>query len=138
MNLHQIVFGPIGSVNRNRKIKVFTCIGQTNVKGKITAKYRMWETMAQIQEPSPADMELNERVAKAKHSIKVWLPPPIDTINRVGQKSEDMIQTDDDRYWLVVGVRESYHIEGWVSVLCVEQLEAPAVVVDDEEEGEGE
>jgi hypothetical protein len=136
MNLHQIVFGAIGSVNRQRNIKVFNCVGQTNVKGKLTAKYRVWETMAQIQQPSASDLELNERVAKSKHSIKVWMPPPIGTINRGDQKSEDMIQTDDGKYWLVVGVRESYHIEGWISVLCVEQLKPPEIVI--EEEGDGE
>lgn len=137
MNLHNIVFGAIGSVNRQRNIKVFTCVGQTNVKGKITAKYRMSEQMAQIQEPSPADMELNERVAKAKHSIKVWLNPPIDTINRADQTAGDMIQTDDGKYWLVVGIRESYHVEGWISVLCVEQLKPPEMVVEEEGEADG-
>lgn len=138
MNLHNVVFGAIGSVNKNRKIKVFTCVGQTNVKGKITAKYRMSEQMAQIQMPSYADMELNERVAKAKHAIKVWLNPPIGTINRADQSAGDMIQTDDDKYWLVVGVRESYHIEGWLSVLCVEQIKPPELVIDEDEENEEE
>lgn len=130
MNLHQIVAGPIGQVNRHETVKLFTCVSQTNVKGVITPSYTVSERRAQIQAPSPSDIQLNERVARAKHSIKVWLDAPADTINRVDQSAGDIIQRADGTYWLIVAIRESFAPEGWLSVICVEQTKPPANVID--------
>ena len=125
MNLHEIVAGPIGSVNRHEIVTLWRCTGVSNVKGIVTPTYEKTTVRAQIQRPGAADLELNERVARAKQSIKVWLNAPADTINRVDQSAGDIIQRADGTYWLIVGIRESYAPEGWLSVLCVEQVDPP-------------
>jgi hypothetical protein len=130
MNLHEVVAGAIGSVNRHEMITLWRCTGVSNVKGIITPAYEKSTVRAQIQRPSAADLELNERVAKAEQSIKVWLNAPADTINRVDQSAGDIIQRADGTYWLIVAIRESYATEGWLSVLAVEQVEPPKGVDD--------
>ena len=131
MNLHEIVAGAIGSVNRHEMITLWRCTGVSNVKGVITPAYEKSTVRAQIQRPNAADLELNERVAKAEQSIKVWLNSPADTINRVDQSAGDIIQRADGTYWLIVAISESYAGEGWLSVLAVEQVEPPKGVDDD-------
>lgn len=130
MNLHDVVAGAIGSVNRHEMITLWRCTGVSNVKGVITPTYEKSTVRAQIQRPSAADLELNERVARAPQSIKVWLNAPADTINRVDQSAGDIIQRADGTYWLIVAIRESYATEGWLSVLAVEQVEPPKGVDD--------
>ena len=131
MNLHEVVAGAIGSVNRHEMITLWRCTGVSNVKGVITPAYEKSTVRAQIQRPSAADLELNERVARAPQSIKAWLNAPADTINRVDQSAGDIIQRADGTYWLIVAIRESYATEGWLSVLAVEQVEPPKGVDDD-------
>lgn len=126
MNLHDIVAGAIGSVNQHEMVTIWRCTGTTNVKGIVTPEYEKIERRAQIQQPSPSDIEHNERVARAGHSIKAWIDVPVDTINRNTQTAGDIIERDDGSYWLIVGIREAYEREGWLSVLAVEQLEPPA------------
>jgi phage terminase large subunit-like protein len=130
MNLHEVVAGAIGSVNRHEMITLWRCTGVSNVKGVITPAYEKSTVRAQIQRPNAADLELNERVAKAEQSIKVWLNAPADTINRVDQSAGDIIQRADGTYWLIVAIRESYATEGWLSVLAVEHVEPPKGVDD--------
>ena len=130
MNLHEVVADAIGSVNRHEMITLWRCTGVSNVKGVITPTYEKSTVRAQIQRPSAADLELNERVARAPQSIKVWLNAPADTINRVDQSAGDIIQRADGTYWLIVAIRESYATEGWLSVLAVEQVEPPKGVDD--------
>lgn len=131
MNLHEVVAGAINAVNRHEMITLYRCVGVANVKGKITPSYEKSTLRAQIQRPSAADLQLNERVARAEQSIKVWLNAPADTINRVDQSAGDIIQRADGTYWLIVGIKESYATEGWLSVFAVEQLEPPQEVIDD-------
>lgn len=130
MNLHEVVAGAIGSVNRHEMITLWRCTGVSNVKGVITPTYEKSTVRAQIQRPNAADLELNERVARAKQSIKAWINAPADTINRVDQSAGDIIQRADGTYWLIVAIRESYATEGWLSVLAVEQVEPPKGVDD--------
>ena len=131
MNLHEVVAGAIGSVNRHEMVTLWRCTGVYNAKGIVTPSYTKTAVRAQIQRPSAADLELNERVARAKQSIKAWINAPADTINRVDQSAGDIIQRADGTYWLIVGIKESYAPEGWLSVLCVEQVEPPKEVDDD-------
>lgn len=131
MNLHEVVAGAINAVNRHEMITLYRCVGVANVKGKVTPSYEKSTLRAQIQRPSAADLQLNERVARAEQSIKVWLNAPADTINRVDQSAGDIIQRADGTYWLIVGIKESYATEGWLSVFAVEQLEPPQEVIDD-------
>ena len=130
MNLHEVVAEAIGSVNKHEMITLWRCIGVSNVKGVITPAYEKSTVRAQIQRPNAADLELNERVARAEQSIKVWLNAPADTINRVDQSAGDIIQRADGTYWLIVGIKESYATEGWLSVLAIEQVEPPKGVDD--------
>ena len=133
MNLHDIVKGAIGAVNRHEMITLYRCTGVTNTKGKIIPSYVKSTVRAQIQRPSAADIELNERVARAKQSIKAWIAAPADVINRVAQSAGDIIQRADGTYWLIVGIKESYATEGWLSVLAIEQVEPPKGVVADDD-----
>ena len=131
MNLHDIVKGAIGAVNRHEMITLYRCTGVQNSKGKIIPSYVKSTVRAQIQRPNAADIELNERVARAKQSIKAWIDAPADVINRVSQSAGDVIQRADGTYWLIVAIRESYATEGWLSVLAIEQVEAPQGVIAD-------
>lgn len=131
MNLHDIVKGAIGAVNRHEMITLYRCTGVTNTKGQVIPSYVKSQVRAQIQRPNAADIELNERVARAKQAIKAWIDAPADVINRVSQSAGDIIQRADGTYWLIVGVKESFATEGWLSVLAVEQVEPPQGVISD-------
>jgi hypothetical protein len=133
MNLHDIVKGAIGAVNRHEMITLYRCTGVQNSKGKIIPSYVKSTVRAQIQRPNAADIELNERVARARQSIKAWIDAPADVINRVTQSAGDIIQRADGTYWLIVAIRESYATEGWLSVLAIEQVEPPKGVIADDD-----
>jgi hypothetical protein len=125
MNLHDIVAGPIGSVNPHETVTIWRCTGVSVTKGVVSPVYAPLTRRAQIQQPSPSDLQQNERVARAQHSLKAWINVPADTVNRNAQTAEDIIERDDGSYWLIVGIREAYERAGWISVLAVEQLEPP-------------
>lgn len=125
MNLHEVVAGAIGAVNHHEMITLWHCTGISNVKGVVTPTYEPSTLRAQIQRPSAADLELNERVARAKQAIRAWIDAPADTVNRVAQSAGDIIERPDGTYWLIVSVPESFAGEGWLSVLAVEQVEPP-------------
>lgn len=125
MNLHDVVAGAIGSVNPHETVTIWRCTGVNTVKGVVTPVYAPLTRRAQIQQPSPSDLQQNERVARAEHSLKAWINVPADTINRNAQTAGDIIQRDDGTYWLIVAIREAFERAGWLSVLCVEQLEPP-------------
>ena len=131
MNLHDIVAGAIGAVNAHEQIALYRCTGVSNVKGIVTPTYAKKTLRAQIQRPSYTDIQLSERVARAKHAIKAWIDAPADTINRVDQKASDFIERADGTYWIIDSVRESYAPEGWLSVVAVQQLEKPKGVYVD-------
>lgn len=130
MNLHEVVAGAIGSVNRHEMITLWRCTGVSNTKGVVTPAYEKTALRAQVQRPSAADLELNERVARAKQAIRAWIDAPADTVNRMAQSVGDIIERSDGTYWLIVSVPESFSGEGWLSVLAVEQIEPPKGVGD--------
>lgn len=125
MNLHDVVAGAIGSVNPHETVTIWRCTGVSVTKGVVSPVYAPLTRRAQIQQPSPSDLQQNERVARAEHSLKAWINVPADTVNRNAQTAEDIIERDDGSYWLIVGIREAYEQAGWISVLAVEQLEPP-------------
>jgi len=132
MNLHKIVSGAIGSVNRNEIIDVYRNTGTTNNKGKIVATYSHSQQSAQIQAPTESDLKLSEKLASAEHRIKVYTDSHIGTINRIEKSAGDLIKRSDGSYWLVVGVKDDYNAEGWQCLLCVLQTKAPAIVITEE------
>ena len=132
MNLHKIVSGVIGSVNKHEAIEVYRNTGTQNIKGKIVATYSKSMQTAQIQAPTESDLKLSERLASAEHRIKVYTDSPVGTINRVKESAGDMIKRADGTYWLVVGVTDGFNAEGWQCLLCVLQTKAPAIVITEE------
>lgn len=132
MNLHAIVAGAIGMVNAHETITLWRNTGTTNVKGVVTPSYTAETRRAQIQAPSATDLQLNERVARAEHRIKVWMDSPASTINRVTQSAGDIIERADGSYWLIVGTKDDFSQEGWLSVLAVLQTDPPAGVTKDD------
>lgn len=131
MNLHEVVASAIGAVNHHEMVTLWHCTGVSNAKGVVTPAYEKITLRAQIQRPSAADLELNERVAKAKQAIRAWINAPADTINRMAQSAGDIIERSDGTYWLIVSVPESFAGEGWLSVLAIEQVEPPKGVGGD-------
>jgi hypothetical protein len=132
MNLHKIVAGVIGSVNKHEAIEVYRNTGTQNIKGKIVATYTKSTQTAQIQAPTESDLKLSERLASAEHRIKVYTDSPVGTINRVKESAGDMIKRADGTYWLVVGVTDDFNGEGWQALLCTLQTKAPAIVITEE------
>lgn len=131
MNLHEVVAGAIGAVNRHETVTLWHCTGVSNTKGVVTPAYGKTTLRAQVQRPSAADLELNERAARAKQAIRAWIDAPADTVNRMAQSVGDIIERSDGTYWLIVSVPESFSGEGWLSVLAVEQVEPPKGVGGD-------
>ena len=136
MNLHRIVSGVIGSVNKHEAIEVYRNTGTQNIKGKIVATYSKSEQVAQIQAPTESDLKLSERLASAEHRIKVYTDSPIGTINRIKESAGDMIKRADGTYWLVVGVTDDFNGEGWQCALCVLQTKPRQEIINMEGEGE--
>lgn len=136
MNLHRIVSGVIGAVNKHETIEVYRNTGTQNIKGKIVATYTKSTQTAQIQAPTESDLKLSERLASAEHRIKVYTDSPVGPINRVKESAGDMIKRADGTYWLVVGVTDDFNGEGWQCALCVLQSKPPQEIINMEGEGE--
>ena len=132
MNLHRIVAGAIGSINKHEVVEVYRNTGTQNIKGKIVATYTKSTQTAQIQAPTESDLKLSERLASAEHRIKVYTDSPIGSINRVKESAGDMIKRADGTYWLVVGITDDFNSEGWQCLLCVLQTKPPAIVTTEE------
>ncbi len=138
MNLHNVVRGPIGSVNAHETVKLYTCTGTANVKGQVVTTYTVSTLRAQVQAPSASDLEQNDRLAAAKHRKKIYLDAPAGTINRFSQSAGDIIKRADGSYWLIVSTGDDFSNEGWLYVLAILQVEPPSGTIIDPDDTEEE
>ena len=135
MNLHQIVSGAIGMVNRHEMITLHRCTGTSNVGGVVSVTYASADVMAQVQAPSAADLKLFDNLADAKHVKKFYMNAPASTINRQKETAGDIIERADGTYWLINMIRDDFLPEGWLCCLATLQHELPEGIEDGDEDG---
>ena len=80
MNLHAIVSGAIGSVNKHELVTIYRCNGTTNNAGVVSVTYTPSDIMAQVQAPNAGDLRLFDNLADAKHVKKFYLNASAHTI----------------------------------------------------------
>ena len=135
MNLHAIVSGAIGSVNKHELVTIYRCNGTTNTAGVVKVSYSPQDIIAQVQAPSAADLRLFDNLADARHVKKFYINASAHTINRHEETAGDIIERADGSYWLIDMIRDDFSPEGWLCCLGTLQHEPPEIVAD---EGGGE
>ena len=135
LNLHDIVRGAINIVNPDEDVWLIQNIGQTNVKGRITASYAPAQKVrAQVQTLSGDDLTVMNDTERTERDRKFYLysdtetrTPPSGIIRPLG-KSGDFMRRNDGTYWKVYNVSEDYTTDGWVLVLASQQVDVPEQV----------
>ena len=125
MNLHAIVSGAIGSVNKHELVTIYRCDGLTNTAGVVKVSYSPQDIIAQVQAPSAADLRLFDNLADARHVKKFYINAPASTINRHEETAGDIIERADGSYWLIDMIRDDFSPEGWLCVIGTLQHEPP-------------
>ena len=135
LNLHDIVRGAINIVNPDEDVWLIQNIGQTNVKGRITAAYAEPEKVrAQVQTLSGDALPVVNDTQRTERDRKFYLYAETKTGNapsgiiRPLGKSGDFIRRNDGTYWKVYNVSEDYTTDGWVLVLASQQAQVPEAV----------
>ena len=137
MNLHQIVSGAIGTVNRHETVSIYRCNGTTNTNGIVSVSYTKADITAQVQAPTAADLRLFDNLADARHVKKFYINAPAYTINRHFETAGDIIKRADGTYWLIDMIRDDFSPEGWLCVIATLQHEPPEGVEDETPDDEG-
>ena len=135
LNLHDLVRGAINIVNPDEDVWLIQNIGQTNVKGRITASYAPAQKVkAQVQTLSGDDLTVMNDTERTERDRKFYLyaetktgTPPSGIIRPLG-KSGDFMRRNDGTYWKVYNVSEDYTTDGWVLVLASQQVDVPEQV----------
>ena len=132
LNLHDLVRGAINIVNPDEDVWLIQNIGQTNVKGRITAVYAEPEKVrAQVQTLSGDDLTVVNDTQRTERDRKFYLYAETKTGNapsgiiRPLGKSGDFMRRNDGTYWKVYNVSEDYTTAGWVLVLPSQQVDVP-------------
>ena len=135
LNLHDIVRGAINIVNPDEDVWLIQNIGQTNVKGRITASYAPAQKVrAQVQTLSGDDLTVMNDTERTERDRKFYLYSNTETGNapsgiiRPLGKSGDFMRRNDGTYWKVYNVSEDYTTDGWVLVLASQQVDVPEQV----------
>lgn len=137
MNLHQIVRGPICSVNADEDLYLIQALGQVNNKGLITAEYAAAERIkGQVQTLSPDEMQAVDTVLRTAHLRKFYLfaatyagHMPQGQKRIFGQPNDYIYRPYDGTYWLIYQVSEDFSPAGWVCVGASLQIEVPPAVI---------
>lgn len=135
LNLHDLVRGAINIVNPDEDVWLIQNIGQTNVKGRITASYAPAQKVkAQVQTLSGDDLTVMNDTERTERDRKFYLysdtetgTPPSGIIRPLG-KSGDFIRRADGTWWMVYNVTEEFITSGWVLVLASQQAQVPEAV----------
>ena len=130
MNLHAIVSGAIGSVNKHEMVTIYRCTGLTNNAGVVSVTYTPSDIMAQVQAPNAGDLKLFDNRADAKPVKKFYINASAHTINRHEETAGDIIERADGSYWLIDMIRDDFSPEGWLCVIGTLQHEPPEIVID--------
>lgn len=125
MNLHAIVSGAIGSVNRHEMVSLYRCTGTQNIGGVVSVDYEKSDILAQVQAPTAADLRLYDNLADARHVKKFYINAPASTINRQAETAGDIFERADGTYWLIDMVRDDFSPEGWICCLATLQHDPP-------------
>ena len=131
MNLHAIVSGAIGSVNKHELVTIYRCNGTTNTAGVVSVTYTPSDIMAQVQAPNAGDLKLFDNLADARHVKKFYINASAHTINRHEETAGDIIERADGSFWLIDMIRDDFSPEGWLCVLGTLQHEPPEIVIDE-------
>ena len=135
LNLHDLVRGAINIVNPDEDVWLIQNIGQTNVKGRITAFYAEPEKVrAQVQTLSGDDLTVMNDTERTERDRKFYLYAETKTgnapsgISRPLGKSGDFMRRNDGTYWKVYNVSDDYTTDGWGLVQASQQVDVPEQV----------
>ena len=137
LNLHDLVRGAINIVNPDEDVWLIQNIGQTNVKGRITAVYAEPEKVcAQVQTLSGDDLTVNAETERTERDRKFYLysdtasgQTPAGNVRILGRTGDFLYRKQTGTWWLVYNVTEDFTSAGWVCVLASEQQEVPPEVL---------
>ena len=136
MNLHAIVRGAVTALHPDEAVTLYQSTGQTNELGRVIPTYaEPLAVQAQIQNLSADELAQQEEASRTSQTRKAYLfapspaLPPAGIIRPLGRNG-DFIQRADGTWWLVTALAEDFTASGWVCVNITQQVEPPALGVD--------
>lgn len=139
LNLHAIVRSSITAVNPDEDFLLIQSVGETNVKGVITASYAdAVQIKAQMQSLSGDDLQQFDNTLRTEIDRKFYLYSqalkPAGQIRIKSRTGDFLYRLKDGSYWRIFNVSEDFSGVGWVLVNASLQVEKPQLVADKVEE----
>ncbi|MDR1921101.1 MAG: hypothetical protein LBS31_05070 [Candidatus Adiutrix sp.] len=135
MNLHAIANGLISAVHPNETVTLYRATGQMNVRGEIKAVYAAGEAVkAQIQSEGDDALAHSDavasRVGQNETNRRFYLLAANQADKPAGlvrplARSGDLLQRQDETWWLITALTEDFSAAGWVAVRATLQVKAP-------------
>jgi hypothetical protein len=133
MNLHGIVRGAINALHPDIAATLYRSTGKvTTADGSVKSVYAPGVSVsAQKQSAGPETLFHRDMVSDTEITDKFYLFADPDPAKRVAgiyrplSRGGDMLQLEDETWWLVNEVLEDFSLSGWVSVLATLQVIPP-------------
>ena len=128
LNLHAITRGIITAVHPDEQISVCVCSGEgVDDRGIVTPIYENpVAIVAQVQHYHDGEQRKNG-INFNEESIRVfaYVDPVLMSALSRPEKVGDMVQRADGTWWRVVDVDNDFAKVGWLSAICVKQVNPP-------------
>lgn len=130
INLHNVVRSAITSIHPDENCILYKSLGQRNVKGKVVPVYAEPQSVMASFQPLDTDaLRHFDAMNQTPCSEQVFLYS--EDIGVSGQhrlpitRTGDIIQREDNTYWLVIKVLEDWTWDGWANVGVDRQTTPP-------------
>lgn len=128
LNLHKITRAIITAVHPDEQIKVCICTGQAvDDRGVVVPSFADPVLIpAQVQNYADGEQRKNG-INFNEERIRVFINTNIVELRALSrpEKPGDMIQRSDSTWWRVVDIDNEFARVGWVSAICVRQVDPP-------------
>ena len=139
VNLHGIVRGAIAALHPEVLLTLYQSTGQVTAPGGVVKSVyaRGVAVAAQMQSEGPTTLFHADRVGQEEVSRKFYLfsNPELDRrvagIVRPLSRTGDMLELEDNTWWLVDGVIEDFTRSGWACVRATMQVKPPDFTYSD-------
>ena len=137
MNLHSIVRGSIGSINKDREWSIFLSRGyEVDENGNRVQIYESPKPIfVQVQQTSADEVSEKNGASVLTTSRKLWLFSSSSPSRRPWSlfrplaRSGDYVADENGDFWKITSVEEDFSNEGWVSVIATLTEKIPSALM---------
>lgn len=130
LNLHKITRAIITAVHSDEQISVCICTGQAvDDRGVVVPSFAVPVSIqAQVQNYKDGE-ERKNGINFNEERIRVFINTDTVELRALArpEKPGDLLQRSDGTWWRVVDVDNEFSRVGWVSAICVRQVNPPEI-----------